>query len=122
MIFMAHILVVDDDLISQRMLSHVLRKAEFNVMTVSSADYALSALQEHSFDIVILDISMPDMDGIELLTVLRSQNYAMPVVMLTASSQDVDRVRAINAGANVYLTKPISSSEMVTTIQQLLRE
>jgi CheY-like chemotaxis protein len=119
---MNHILVVDDDVVSQRVLRHMLNRAGYLVHIASDALEALRVTTDTAFDLAILDISMPDVDGIELLTQLRGHpDYkSAPIIMLTASSQDEDRVRAQDAGASAFMTKPVSSAELVATVQSLL--
>lgn len=119
---MAAILVVDDDPVALRIMQHVLFRVSHEVQLAKSAEEGLYWLNHMQFDLAILDISMPDMDGIELLIRLRKlPNYAScPVIMLTASSQDEDRDRARAAGVSLFMTKPASSSEILENIQLLL--
>lgn len=119
---MAHILVVDDDIVSRRIMKHVLSKAGHTIQLASSADDAMRYALATQFDMAILDISMPEVDGIELLEMLREQPAYdnCPIVMLTASSQDEDRIRSHEAGANRYMTKPASSAEVIATVKSLL--
>lgn len=119
---MSLILVVDDDKIIQRILSHTLRKNGYDVEVASSGYEALSLLNNDSFDLAIFDISMPEMDGIELLQTVRqqAQDSPLPIIMLTASSQDEDRERARDAGADAFLTKPASSTDLLNTVTDLL--
>ena len=119
---MASVLVVDDQPVVQRVLSAQLRKNGHEVETYGSAREALARLAETHFDLAILDIAMPDMDGLTLLRLLRADARlaAIPVIMLTASGQDEDRVAALASGANAFLTKPTSSWELAETIGRLL--
>ncbi|MEL6408590.1 MAG: response regulator [Chloroflexota bacterium] len=119
---MAEILIVDDEAVAIRILQHTLTKNGHIVQSANSGEEALRVVSNTQFDLMILDVSMPVMDGIELLTELRAlPAYAdTPIIMLTASSQDDDRVRAREAGANLYLTKPFSSRDMIRTVDNLL--
>lgn len=119
---MANILIVDDEAVALRILQHTLRKQGHQVHSASNGGEALSIARESSLDLMILDISMPHMDGIELLQRLRDLQGDMqiPVIMLTASSQDEDRVRAEAAGADLYMTKPFSSQMISEAIESLL--
>jgi CheY-like chemotaxis protein len=119
---MATILIVDDYLVTQRVLSTQLRKNGYEVWTASSAREALARLTETPIDLAILDIAMPEIDGLMLLRQLRcdTRYQALPVIMLTASGQDQDRIEAREAGANDFLSKPASSRELLDTVQRLL--
>ncbi len=119
---MATILVVDDNAVSQRLLAHTLRKYNHTVLTVSSAAAALGELNTQSFDLVITDLAMPEMDGIALLKTIHAETrwLNLPVIMLTASGEDHDRLVAREAGAAGFLTKPTSSNELVETVNQCL--
>jgi CheY-like chemotaxis protein len=119
---MASILVVDDQPVIQRVLAAQLRKNGHSSEACGCASDALLRLSESMFDLVILDIAMPEMDGLSLLRLLREDpRFAhMPAVMLTASGQDEDRAAAFAAGATAFLTKPTSSWELADTIDRAL--
>lgn len=119
---MARILVVDDYPVTLRVLSMQLRKGGYEATTALSATLALEALAEESFDLALFDVAMPDVDGISLIRSVRQQwpDRTMPIVVLTASVLDEDRVRAEEAGANAFLTKPISSWELLEVVEGLL--
>lgn len=121
---MATILVVDDYVVTLRILSAQLRKGGYEVITAVSGQSALEKLAQQRFDLAIIDIAMPDMDGITLLMELRSQpsHKDLPVIMLTASVLDDDRVRAQKEGATAFLTKPISSWDLLDIVRQLLAQ
>jgi CheY-like chemotaxis protein len=118
----AHILIADDSLVAQRILSLTLRKAGHLVNTADDGQIALELLAAGPFDVLIADLSMPEVDGIELLRRVRSdaRHAALPVVMLTASGQEHDREVASAVGASAFLTKPASSAELLTTLERLL--
>lgn len=119
---MSTILVVDDYSVTLRVLSTQLRKHGYDVMTASSAREALALLAETPADLALLDIAMPEVDGLMLLRQLRGdpRYRAMPIIMLTASGQDHDRIVAREAGANDFLSKPVSSRELLDAVQRLL--
>ncbi|MBX3010744.1 MAG: response regulator [Caldilineaceae bacterium] len=116
------ILVVDDYVVTLRVVSTQLRKGGYEVTTASSGQEALQALAQRSFDLAIIDVAMPEMDGITLLEKLRQESklIQLPVIMLTASVLDEDRVRAQAAGATDFLTKPISSWELLEVVKRHL--
>ncbi len=121
---MATILVVDDNLVVQRVVELTLRKAGYDVTTLSQPREVLRVLSENSFDLVIMDINMPEMDGISLLSAIRQQEQGdrIPVIMFTASSWDDDRRRAESAGADAYITKPISSHDLCDIVEETLAQ
>ncbi|MCX6048086.1 MAG: response regulator [Chloroflexi bacterium] len=119
---MASILIVDDYIVTLRILSTQLRKGGYEVVTVVSGKEAISQLSQRDFDLAIVDIAMPEMDGITLLEKLRKEMglVTLPILMLTASALDEDRARAQSAGATDFLTKPISSWELLDVVQRQL--
>lgn len=119
---MATILVVDDNAINRRVLSLTLSSNGFTVVTAVDGQNALDLLENQSVDLAIVDISMPIMDGITLLRELRQSDQYMnlPVIMLTSSSMDEDRVSANEAGANDFLTKPTSSWDLLETVRRYI--
>lgn len=121
---MTTILVVDDELSIRRMLGYVLSKTSYHVLMASDAKEALEQLTEHPVNIMLLDVAMPNMDGITFLQQLRMMpSYnALPVIMLTASTDELKRARAMDAGANLYLNKFVKPSELVQIIDQTVQE
>ncbi len=119
---MANILIVDDELSIQRMLGYVLRKAEHTAWVAGSAGEALKELHIHTVDLILLDVAMPDVDGIALLKDLRDMPpYAeTPIIMLTASTNERDRAAAKEAGANAYVNKLANAEELLEVIDKVL--
>ena len=119
---MATILVVDDYPVVQRLLRYTLEREGHVVLIASDGYQALDLLSESAVDLIIMDVAMPDMDGLELLQRVRAEDtfQSVPIIMLTASGQDEDRVVAREAGANEFLSKPASSHELLETVNRLL--
>ncbi len=119
---MATVLVVDDYSVTQRVLGHILRLGGFDSLSAINGLEALEILEEEHIDLVICDIAMPEMDGITLLRRIRADARFshLPVIMLTASGQDDDRVIAEDAGANGFLTKPASSDDLLNAVSEFL--
>jgi CheY-like chemotaxis protein len=107
----------------QRMVAYTLRHGGYTVYSASSGPEALALLPDMVIDVVITDMSMPEMDGLELLRQLRAdERYrSLPVLMLTGSADERDRAMACRDGANVFLTKPAVSRELLDAVGQLLR-
>jgi CheY-like chemotaxis protein len=121
---MATILVVDDYSTSQRLLSFILRQNNHTVATAIHGLRALEHLAESPVDLVITDLSMPEMDGLTLLQKLRADArfQALPVIILTGSAYEQDNARAKAAGATTFLTKPVESEELIATVNRLLAQ
>jgi CheY-like chemotaxis protein len=117
---MATILVVEDYMVAQRMYSHMLRKRGHTVVVADNGRVALERLAETAVDLVVADLAMPEMDGVDLLRHIRAdERYChLPVIMLTASGQEQDRLEAEAEGANDFLTKPASSREFLATVHR----
>jgi adenylate cyclase len=120
---MATILVVDDDAIGQRMLGYTLQKNGHQVVSAYNGRLALERLGEQPFDLIITDLAMPEMDGPTLLQHVRADARFehIPVIMLTASGHDQDRIAARASGVTDFLTKPASSHELLDTVNRALR-
>jgi CheY-like chemotaxis protein len=112
------ILVVDDDEMVLMALNELLRPEGYEVHAVSSGGQALKNLDKEKYDLLLLDIIMPEMDGFELCRRIRErENYReTPIVFLTAKSRDEDRVKGLEVGANLFLSKPISPDKLLEII------
>lgn len=119
---MASILIVDDNTVVQRVISLMLRKAGHTTLVAANAADAIQRLAHDRVDLILLDLAMPEIDGLTLLRQLRSdpRYRTLPIIMLTASSQDQDRLDARAAGANDFLNKPASSTELMEAVYRWL--
>lgn len=119
---MATVLIADDSAVTRRVLGLTLRRSGYTVRVADDGSTALEVLHEEDVDLLIADLSMPGIDGLTLLRRLRADVDFMhlPVVMLTASAQEVDRLSADDEGASAFLTKPASSAELLETVDRLL--
>ena len=117
-----HILVVDDDDAGRDMLERRLRRAGFEVQSASSGREALERVAAESFDLVLLDRSMPVMGGMEVLRTIRRELNArdLPVIMVTAEAQGESVSEALDAGANDYITKPLDFRVALSRIRTQL--
>jgi two-component system, OmpR family, alkaline phosphatase synthesis response regulator PhoP len=116
----AKILIIEDDESILNLLSAYLRTAGYEVMTAIDGPSGLEAALAHRPDLIVLDIMLPGMDGIELLTLLRRESDAY-VIMLTARADEVDKVLGLSVGADDYVTKPFSPRELSARIKAALR-
>lgn len=116
----ASILIIDDEIQIRRLLDITLSSEGFQVMEAESAKEALVKAVTHSFDVIILDLGLPDMDGQELLNKLREW-YARPIIVLSVRNSEEDIIKALDQGANDYLTKPFRSGELLARIRAAMR-
>jgi len=118
------IVVVEDDEPIAAMLRWRLEDAGFTVQTAYNGTDALAYAAEHRPHLVILDLMLPDMDGLQVCRQLRKlyQPWTVPVLMLTALDQPIDRLRGFAHGADAYLTKPFDAEELLKTVRLLLAE
>src|SRR5579875_1108894 len=117
----AHILVVDDDPRITNLLRRILAYEGYSVAIAATGDEALMRSLEHPPDLMILDIMLPGIDGLEVVRRLRAAGDTMPVLMLTARDAVPDRVKGFEMGADDYLVKPFAFSELLARIRSLLR-
>ncbi|MCE1254426.1 MAG: response regulator transcription factor [Anaerolineae bacterium] len=114
------ILVVDDEISLQETLAYNLKRQGYEVETVGDGPSALEAARNSKPDLLILDIMLPGMDGIEVCRILRKE-LSTPVLMLTARDDEIDRIVGLEVGADDYLTKPFSMRELLARVKALLR-
>jgi len=116
----ARILLVDDEQSIQTLLSYPLRKEGYDVVQAGDGREALERFGEQPFDLVVLDLMLPKIDGLEVCRRLRGQS-AVPIIMLTAKSDEIDKVVGLELGADDYITKPFSLREFSSRIKAALR-
>lgn len=116
------ILIVDDDEMVRIALNELLKPQGYEIHSVGSADEALRKIDEQSYDLLLLDIIMPEMNGLELCRRIRlKENYKeKPVVFLTAKSREEDKTQGLEAGANLFLCKPISPEKLVHIVSETI--
>jgi CheY-like chemotaxis protein len=115
------VLVVDDDADTCETLQRLLRECGASVNTAASGQEALQRLNAGTYDIVVSDIGMPEMDGYEFIRQVRAQGVTIPAVAATAFARSEDRIRVLQAGYNMHLAKPLESRELITVIAALVR-
>jgi DNA-binding response OmpR family regulator len=118
---MTHILVVDDEPAIVTVVRERLERDGFDVQAVASGEEALAHLDADPADLVVLDVMLPGIDGFEVLRQLRSAGHRLPVIMLTARDEDVDKIIGLELGADDYLVKPFNPHELSARIRALLR-
>jgi DNA-binding response OmpR family regulator len=114
------ILLVDDEHTVQTLLSYPLRKDGYEVVCATDGREALKRFGEQAFDLVVLDLMLPELDGLEVCRRLRAHS-AVPIIMLTAKSEEIDKVLGLELGADDYITKPFSLREFRSRVKAALR-
>ena len=119
----ARILVVDDNQANVDILRARLQANGYDVVTAQDGEQALAAVREHAPDLILLDIMMPKVDGIEVCRQLRADDSLpyIPIIMVTAKSESKDVVAALDAGGDEYLTKPVDHASLVARVKSMLR-
>ena len=117
---MAYLLIIDDDEKLCSLLSQYLSQHDLETRSVHNPVAGLSLLGKHHFDLIILDVMLPEMDGFETLKELR-KSHNIPVVMLTARGETMDRIVGLELGADDYLPKPFEPRELLARIQTIFR-
>ena len=115
------ILAVDDDQKILKILQHTFQKEGFEVLTASSVEEALEKSRQLKPDLVVLDLMMPGMDGFETYQKLKTQREDLPVIILTAKADEVDRIVGFRLGVDDYQTKPFSPTELALRAKAVLR-
>ena len=118
---MATVLVVDDDPTVREVVATYLRRDGLDVLEAGDGPTALAVDDAHRPDLVVLDLMLPGLDGLEVFRRLRARRGGVPVVMLTARGEEADRVLGLEVGADDYVAKPFSPRELVLRVQALLR-
>jgi len=117
---MKTILVVDDELKITRLLRDYLQQAGFRVVTASDGPGALASARTERPDLIVLDLGLPGLDGLDVTRTLRKSSD-VPIIMLTARAEEADRIVGLELGADDYLVKPFSPKELVARVRAVLR-
>ena len=119
----AHILVVDDEADLVELVSYNLKKEGFRIDSASDGESALAKIRKDRYDLLILDILLPGIQGVELCRIVRndSKTASLPIIMLTAKGEEIDRIVGLEIGADDYVTKPFSPRELVARVKAVLR-
>ena len=115
-----NILVVDDEKEIAGLVEIYLKNENYKVDVCYTGTQALQNIRTRSYDLAILDVMLPDMDGFSICRTIR-QNYTWPIIMLTAKEQDIDKINGLMIGADDYMTKPFSLMVLVSKVQALMK-
>lgn len=114
------ILIVEDDAPIRNLITTTLKAHEYKYLTAQNGENAIMQASSHNPDIVLLDLGLPDIDGIEVIKKIRTWSE-MPIIVISARSEDNDKIKALDAGADDYLTKPFSVEELLARIRVTTR-
>ena len=114
------ILVVEDDNSVKNLITTTLKPHDYHFLTAENGEVAILEAASHNPEIMLLDLGLPDIDGIEVIKRVRTWSQ-MPIIVISARSEDVDKIEALDAGADDYLTKPFSAVELLARIRVALR-
>src|ERR687894_774947 len=115
------LLLVEDDLTLRQALSFNLTREGYEVTSAADGEAALEAARGERLDLVLLDVMLPGMSGVEVLRVLRREGVTTPVIILSAKGDEIDRVVGLKVGADDYVAKPFSRPELLARIEAVLR-
>ena len=120
---MKNVLIVDDEPDLVELVSYNLKKEGFQVATAPDGGAALEKARKKNFDLIILDLMLPGIQGIELCRILRNdpKTERVPIIMLTAKGDEADRIKGLETGADDYMAKPFSPRELVARVKAVLR-
>ncbi|MDD6578702.1 MAG: response regulator, partial [Lachnospiraceae bacterium] len=116
----ATILVVEDDASVQNLITTALKMYGYDTLTAGNGQNAVMQAASHSPDVIFLDLGLPDMDGVEVIRKVRSWSE-LPIIVISARSEEADKIEALDAGADDYLTKPFSVEELLARLRVSLR-
>lgn len=114
------VLVVEDDAPVRNLITVTLKSNDYKFIASPNAESAIMQASSHNPDIVLLDLGLPDMDGIDVIKKIRSWSN-MPIIVISARSEDTDKIEALDAGADDYLTKPFSVEELLARLRAISR-
>jgi CheY-like chemotaxis protein len=118
------ILLAEDNAVNQKLASRLLEKRGYTVVVTSNGREAVEALERESFDLVMMDVQMPEVDGFEATALIRERENGtgthLPIVAMTAHAMTGDRERCLAAGMDSYVSKPIQSKELFEAIEKLI--
>ena len=114
------ILVVEDDIPVRNLITITLKTHGYRYLTAGTGDGAVVEASSHNPDVVLLDLGLPDMDGVDVIRKIRTWSN-LPIIVISARSEDTDKIDALDAGADDYLTKPFGVMELISRVKALLR-
>jgi two-component system KDP operon response regulator KdpE len=118
---MSCVLIVDDEPAIRRLLEAILSRAGYEVIAAEDAEGALAALASGGIDLALLDLGLPDKDGLEVIAAVRHMNSTIPIIVLTARHDTAEKIAALDLGADDYVTKPFDGDELQARLRSAMR-
>ena len=121
---MSKVLVVEDSLTDKEVLRGCLQQSGMSVLTAQSAEEAFNQVKNHHFDVIILDVVLPDRSGFEICRELKAESTTsdIPVIICSTKGSDMDKFWGMKQGADAYLSKPIDQDKLVQTVKELVKD
>ena len=119
---MPHILIVEDEVHLAKTMADYLKQEHYQTTVLERGDQVMSFLSENQVDVLLLDLMLPGMNGMDVCQLIRKQNTALPIIMTTARIDEIDRILGLEIGANDYVCKPYSPREVVARVKVQLRQ
>src|SRR6056297_1441959 len=114
------ILIAEDDQSISRLIAYKFKKEDYEIKIIEEGDKVLEEINSDDYDALILDLMLPVLDGMQILKKIREENIKIPVLVLSAKSQEEDILKGLNAGADDYLTKPFRPDELLLRLKKIL--
>ncbi len=114
-----HVLIVEDEEMLRSFLTLHLTDAGYQISSAATGKEALSIYAKEKFDLILLDLTLPDIDGLDIVERIRKES-AVPILILTARKSEIDKLIGLGFGANAYLTKPVEPQELILRVGKLL--
>lgn len=114
------ILILDDDVVTLNILKEIFRKSGYSVILCSNSFEVIRKIKENKIDIAIIDLILPEMDGFEIIELIRKTEPELPVIMLSGNSNTENKIRALRIGADDYITKPFEEKELIARVERAL--
>jgi len=114
------ILIAEDDQSISRLIAYKFKKEDYEIKIIEEGDKVLEEINSDDYDALILDLMLPVLDGMQILKKIREENIKIPVLVLSAKSQEEDILQGLNAGADDYLTKPFRPDELLLRLKKIL--
>lgn len=119
---MPHILIVEDEVHLAKTMADYLKQEHYHTTVLERGDEVMSFLSEHQVDVLLLDLMLPGLNGMDVCQLIRKQNTSLPIIMTTARVDEIDRILGLEIGANDYVCKPYSPREVVARVKVQLRQ
>lgn len=118
---MSQVLIVEDDKAIQNLLKISLKQEHYDVVAVGTAREGIDFIVQNIVDLIVLDLGLPDMDGIDVIRTVRDFSDSLPIIVVSARGDESEKIKCFDAGINDYVQKPFSSGELMARVRAVLR-